>query len=322
MWLDERLQLSDTYQRTLSDTMARVAHNPGGVPLAYLAENVMVNAMGHPLYSAHLFSILCAVGGMASLIWLVKLLGAPSAWQTAAVTYALLPLVLRYAVEARQYGPALAFSICATSLLVWLDRQPTWQRAALYAFALALGLYSQPYVGFTAVAHLLWALRRKSFKYVFGGCISAALLFLPWYVYVRALWAQAVAEGGYQSSVNWKTPLMLLRELSGGGYLLTLALIALAVRGYHRANRLLLFCVIIPIPLVLASNAWFHYFFAIRQLLFILPPLCILAAQGLATLPKPSRQAIAALLALIALVYDVRWFTQNAPQNSLLLLFP
>lgn len=309
LWLDEQLQLSDTYQRTLRETVTRVAHNPGGVPLAYVAENVLVNSLGHPLYTAHLFSIVCAIGGMASLIWLVFLLGTPAAWTVSAVTYALLPICLRYAEEARQYGPAMAFSVCATALLVWLDQRPTWLRAALYASALALGLYSQPYVGFTAVAHTLWALNRgKSLRYVFAGCATAALVFLPWYLYARGFWAQAVTEGGYQSSLSWKTPLMILRELSGGGYFLTIALLALAVRSYQSSNRLLLCCVLVPIPLVLISNAWFHYFFAIRQFLFIVPPLCLLAAQGFSTLPKHWRHSVAAIFSITALIYDLRWF--------------
>jgi uncharacterized membrane protein len=311
--MDELLQLSDVYKRSLPDTVARVARNPGGVPLTYVAENIFVNALGHPLYHAHLFSILCAIAGMASLMWLVRLLGSSTTWPVAAfTTYALLPISLRYAIEARQYGPALATSICATALVVWLDQQPSWWRALLYSFVLILGLYSQPYIAFIAAAHLLWALNRpKSRTFVVAACALAALLFLPWYLYARAFWVNAVTAGGYQSSLDWKTPLMILRELSGGGYFLSIAFVALAIRGYQRAHRLLLFCIIVPIPLVLAANAWAHYFFAIRQLLFIVPPLCVLAAQGLCTLPKPWRPALAATLAVIVLIFDIHWFANS-----------
>ena len=156
LWMDELLQLSDVYQRSLADTIARVAHNPGGVPLAYVAENIVVNGLGHPLYTAHLFSILCAIAGMASLMWLVRLLGSSVTWPAAAlITYALLPISLRYAIEARQYGPALAASICATALVVWLDQHPTWRRAFLYALALTVGLYLHPYIAFIAIAQAL-----------------------------------------------------------------------------------------------------------------------------------------------------------------------
>jgi hypothetical protein len=317
LWLDELIELSDTYRLSLADTIGRVAHNPGGVPLVYLAENLIVNHLGHAFYTAHLFSILCAVVGLASFIWLDGLLEVPSGWLTAALIYAVLPVSLRYAVEARQYGPALALSILATTLLF---RPPSWPNAALYGLVLAGGMYAQPYVAFVAIAHLLWSWRQVSFKFALAGVALAAALFLPWYLYARGYWVHAVSEAGYQSTLNWKTPLMILRELSGGGYLLTLALVALAICGYwytsmaQSAKRLLLLWSIVPIPLVLAANALFHYFFAIRQLLFIVPPLCILAADGLAALQKGWRPCVAAGLLLAACVYDVRWFT-NAKED-------
>jgi hypothetical protein len=46
LWLDELLQLSDTWHHSLTQTLNSVAHNPGGVPLAYLAENLFVNEPG------------------------------------------------------------------------------------------------------------------------------------------------------------------------------------------------------------------------------------------------------------------------------------
>ncbi len=317
LWLDELLQLSDTWRHTLAETVARVAHNPGGVPLAYLAENLLVNATGQPLYMARAFSVVCAAGGLASLIWLVRLLGVTGVtggWRQAALIYALLPISLRYAVEARQYGPALALSIGATASLAWLDARPVRGKASIYALVLALGLYTQPYVGFVAAAHLLWAWRRGCFRFALAGVAAAAVLFLPWYLYARGFWAQAVTEAGYQSSLNWKTPLLIMRELSGGGYLLTVVLLVLAMRGYLRtgmpasSKRLLLVWIVVPIPLVLMADFVFHYFFAIRQLLFIVPPLCVLAGEGLQALQPAWRPLVAVALTVVALVYDARWF--------------
>jgi hypothetical protein len=320
MWLDELIELSDTYQLSLSQTIGRVAHNPGGVPLVYLAENLLVNHLGHPFYTAHLFSILCAVAGLAGLISLAGLLEVSSGWLAVALLFAALPVSLRYAVEARQYGPALALSIIATALLA---RVPSWPNALLYGLTLALGMYAQPYVAFVAVAHVLWSWRQVCFKYVLAGSVLAAALFLPWYLYARGFWVHAVSEAGYQSTVNAKTPLMILRELSGGGYLLTLSLIGLAACGYWRTSmpaaskRLLLTWAIVPVPLVLAANTLFHYFFAIRQLLFIVPPLCILAAEGVWALQKGWRPCVAAGLLIAACVNDVRWFTQAKEDWSL-----
>jgi hypothetical protein len=110
---------------------------------------------------------------------------------------------------------------------------------------------------------------------------------------------------------------MVARELSGAGYLLTAALCVLAVRGYLRtempssAKRLLLLWIVVPVPLVMLADTLFHYFFAIRQLLFIVPPLCVLAGEGLEALQKAWRPLVAVALLAAAAAYDVRWFGQS-----------
>jgi len=314
LWLDEVLQLSDTYHHDLYQTIDRVAHNPGGVPLTYIFQNLFVNTLDHPFYAARFLAILWALAGMASLIWLVQLL--ETAWLPVAVAYALLPISLRYALEVRQYGPALAFSICATAVLVWLDHNPADFRAVIYGAVLALGLYSHPYLAFVIVAHMLWVIGRPSATYVFSASAIAVLCFLPWYVFASGYWNEAVVKEGYQSAFTWKTPLMIPHELSGGGYVLTCAVLALAVFGYRAtaipqsAKRLLLFCILVPLPLVMASNIMFRYFFAIRQLVYIVPPLCIFAVEGLRAIPKTPRTCLTVALLGFALFSDFRLFHQ------------
>ena len=314
LWLDEVLQLSDTYHHDLLDTINLVAHNPGGVPLSYIVQNLLLNLIDdYPFYVARAISILWAVAAMAGLIWLARLLDI--AWLPVAACYALLPISLRYALEIRQYGPAITCCIAATALLMWLDREPNPRRTILYAGALTLGLYAHPYSAFVLFAHALWVFRRQSAKYAVVACLSAVLLFLPWYVVARDYWAHAVSTGGFQSGFTWKTPLMIPHELSGGGYVLTCSFLALAVYGYLRtqapSKNLLLLCILVPLPLVGIANLLFRYFFAIRQLVFIVPPLCILAAEGLRALPKKApRATIATALAFLAIFFDFRWFYQ------------
>jgi hypothetical protein len=58
----------------------------------------------------------------------------------------------------------------------------------------------------------------------------------------------------------------------------------------------------------MVADTLFHYFFAIRQLLFIVPPLCVLAGEGLEALQKAWRPLVALAVLAAACVYDVRWF--------------
>jgi 4-amino-4-deoxy-L-arabinose transferase-like glycosyltransferase len=315
LWLDEVLQLSDTFHNNLHQTTDRVAHNPGGVPLPYVVQNLFVNAIGHPFYSARALAVLWAIAAMASFVWLTRLLH--TSWLPAALSFALMPIALRYALEVRQYGPALAFVILATALLVYLDRQPSVWHAALYALALTCGIHSHPYVGFALLAHVIWAFRRPGARYVYSACALAILAFVPWFLFAHTYWFQAVSKGGYESNFTWRTPLMIPHELSGGGYFLTCAVLALAIYGYREsaidssAKKLLAFCILTPLPLVMAANLLFRYFFAIRQLIFILPPLCILSAEGLRALPRVPRAAVATFLLAIALGCDIHWFFKS-----------
>ena len=116
---------------------------------------------------------------------------------------------------------------------------------------------------------------------------------------------------------------MILRELSGGGYLLTGALLALSLGGFRRiqmsksAKRLLLLWIVVPVPLAILGNLLFHYFFATRQLFFIIPPLCLLATEGIRALQNGWRPVVAVTLAAVACVYDVRWFSHSKEDWSL-----
>jgi hypothetical protein len=74
------------------------------------------------------------------------------------------------------------------------------------------------------------------------------------------------------------------------------------------SKRLLLLWIVVPIPLVMLADLLFHYFFAIRQMLFIAPPLCVLAGEGLRAVQKGGRPLMAVALTVVALIYDVRWF--------------
>jgi hypothetical protein len=147
--------------------------------------------------------------------------------------------------------------------------------------------------------------------------VCAGLLYIPWFLFARAAWRQTILEGRWHFVWTMKTPLMLIRELSGGGYWTSLPLLAVAGAGLlsGRLSRswkaLLLSVFLIPVGGALAADAAFDYFLAIRQLIHALPGLVLLAAEGVQVLGDRRRSAgIAALAVLLGacLVYDVKLF--------------
>jgi len=146
------------------------------------------------------------------------------------------PLALRYATEARPYSQAIFFSVSATLLLVRLVRTPSWSLALLYLLALVAGLYSAPYTLFPQIGYLVaLVIGRVPIRTTLLAivCLTVAVLSLaPWALWARAGWHQAVDSRQWALHVNLKFALMILQEISGGGYFCSIALFILAAVGF------------------------------------------------------------------------------------------
>lgn len=304
LWLDEVLQLQGTARGSAADAIQWSGRNPGGVPLGYLAQWVSLQLFGVSAVAARIPSALAGVLSAAILYRLCRLLRVPSP-SLALVLFLFLPLELRYAVEARPYALALLLSLAATEVAVRLDHQPRRLLWLLYFFFASAAIATQPYSLLPLLAHPLRLNRR--FAPVLAGAIAVNL---PWFAAFRAGWHDALSTAGIHAHFEPGTLLMMVRELSGAGYLGSLPLLALAVWGARsprlpkRTQTLLVAAVAIPPVAVCVADAAFGYFFAIRQLLFILPPLVILASEGLRRVtvfhPRSGALALAGLLALFS----------------------
>ena len=321
LWLDEVLQLAGTLRTSFQQMLAWVATQPGGAPLGYVLQWATLAALGFSNFTARLPALAAAALGGVLAARLAARCGMAQPWG-AAVVLVLLPIQVRYAIEARPYSLALALSILATLLFLRVSETPSAPRAALYALSLAACLYTQPFSAFVAGGHLLWAIlmgRRKVALLAAAACAAAGLAFLPWFLHARAQWQQSIGTSGYVFHGGWtSTPLLLLREITGAGYVGAAILASLAFFGARRFDRglrlLLLTTAAVPVVAGLLADYWFGYFLAIRQFLWTVPPLAILAAAG-----AGERRWIAAAAAVLALYYDVRVITrprENWPEAS------
>lgn len=308
LWLDEVLQLLGTSTPDPQQAVAWAARNAGGVPLGYLVQWGSLRLLGDTSLAARLPSALAALLSAFLLMRICRLIALPRP-SIALILFLILPLQLRYAVEARPYSLALLFTLCATELALHLRRQPRVLYFALYLAAAISALYTQPYSGFLLAAHVPWLLREKrALAWKLAAALALALAaFAPWYLHARPLWLEAVQTSGVHFQLEPATFLMAFREISGGGYAVSIPLITLALVGALRGNlttgnRWMLACTaLVPPVLVLAADAWFGYFFAIRQIIFILPALVILAAEGARLLSAQNRQLGTAALAALLL---------------------
>jgi len=318
LWLDEVIQLRETRGTTPAQLMSSLPGQPGAAPFGYLTQQALMRTTGYSVRWARFPSAVFVAGAVLLVTLIGAELGLSTPW-LAGLLFALLPLTLRYACESRVYSQALFFATLSTYLFSWIIKNPTWLAGALYCLALTGAVYTQPYALFVAPAHLVWAITGRNYKASACSIASAAVsvaAFLPWYLWSKTNWSSGISGAGVRFVFSAKTPLMLFREVAGAGYwgsgvLLILCAIAVA-RKTPRAGFLLLL-IGIPVVLALAADAMFGYFVATRQILWALPAIAVLAAQGVARNHRVGLP-LSALLAALCLWQSFRYFT--APREN------
>ncbi len=237
----------------------------------------------------------------------------------AVAIFALLPLQFRYCLEARPYSEALFFSSLATLLFVRLVRREGDLRSAIaYSAAVAVGLYMQPFLIFTEIGHVVWLATltrsrpiRRSLSLALCSLLIAGLLFLPWYVAARPHW-EAI-----HTRLTPSIAADILHNLVGGGFLcsgivIAAALVALTATERRDREWIMLLGAAISCGIAgpVLADVTQGYFFASRQLVFVLPALTVLTVLGFESL-RLRRPIVASILGLLlvagSLVADVRY---------------
>ena len=109
----------------------------------------------------------------------------------------------------------------------------------------------------------------------------ASLAFLPWFLNAQAAWQGAVNSGA-RFLVTGKDLLVIPHELMGTGFIgaaLTVIAIAMALgwSSWYREEKIFwTHYAVIPLLLVPAADAYFGYFLAARQMIFVLVPISVL----------------------------------------------
>ena len=315
LWVDEIIDLGGVRHADFHGVLAFVPGNAGGVPLGYLVDFWMIQLFGYSVFVVRLPSVLFTVATCAGVYVLAK--------QTrlrmpllAVILYAVSPLIVRYALEARPYAQAACWSVFSTIVFLSLIRQPTFGKAAGYAALVAAGLFTQPYSIFVPVAHLIWLLftrsvQEKSRTILLAGTAVAlaSFAFLPWYFKAHSAW-QGTVSSGARFYVTGKDLLVIPHELMGTGFIgaaLTgiAIVVALGWSSWYKDEKIFwAHYAAVPLLLVPAADAYFGYFLAARQMIFVLVPISVL----LIACAEVRWAWLIPVGLCIAMVYeDVRW---------------
>ena len=258
-------------------------------------------------FSARLLFLLLGLAGIASAYLLARRLFGPRTAIITAFLMAIAPFHVHHSQEIKEYI-LLPFTgvLMVLSLYQAMERN-TFRTWTLYALLAAISCYSELFAGPLLVAVNLWALtqmpaRPGRFKAWFFANTVGALLFLPQLgVMLKA--ARAIMV---DSTTWWLPPpnlysvVFYLKTLAFGYsdtqplfkialacYLLAaFAGAFLALRHAPRRALLLLAWFILPIAMVYGISHVTQSIFLLRALSPFAPPFYILAAHGIARIPK------------------------------------
>jgi uncharacterized membrane protein len=177
-------------------TVALIARDDPKQPALYmLLARLWAGAVGDSPGRVRLLSVLLSLAAIPAAAWLARLLWprVAAAPLVAAALFALSPLQVVHAQEARPYALWILLTLLSSGALVRFLERPTARRALVFALASAAGFYAHTFHAFVFAGHALaawWTWRatppamRASLRSVPFGFGAAIALYLPWAAFI------------------------------------------------------------------------------------------------------------------------------------------
>ncbi len=307
LWVDEIIRLQPFSHSSWGESLAAVINIVAAAPLDFMIQHLFVALWGQSEFAARFHAAFFGSLSLPVLYWMGKRFFSTQVALLGMLLFALYPLHHQYSQEGGNYS---LFCFLSLSCYYLLCRALGSRRAGwwiLYTLAATLLLYTNYFGGVLLISQAAFLISlksetvRRSLKFplhrswmpsflLFLLCAGAAALsFLPWLLATlhRTIWdsPNIFSEAGLF--------LRIFKEVSGGGYPLSLLLLPLFGLGVHQLLRrqhwaaaaLLLVWFVFPLPIILFLDWSRQYFFPIRQLLFTTPALFLGVAMGIERLP-------------------------------------
>ncbi|WP_305785238.1 glycosyltransferase family 39 protein [Symbioplanes lichenis] len=284
LWRDE-LATWSAARRPVPEIFALGQHIDGVTVPYYLLVHGTIALVGDSPVALRLPSLVAMTAAAACTALLARRLWGPFPALLAGLLFAVLPVISRYAQEARGYALAMCFAALATLLLLRARDKGGWTAYGLSVAA--LGLAHQ-----LALLILLGHAGRK--KAWLAAVLPAVAVVVPFTLLglgQRDRQLDWLSRADLTTLANFPETLFLSGVLGG-------AVCALAVVASHR--RLLLTAVL-PVLVLFAVDQLITPMFVGRYLLFVVPLLVALAGRGLALLRPVPALVVLIVLALIGL---------------------
>jgi mannosyltransferase len=323
MWLDEAVS-ADHARLGLHGLWTVVSHTDPNMGLYYVLLHFWVRVFGYSETAVRSMTVVLAGMAVPVMALLGKRLFGRTCGLIAGLLLALSPFFVQYEQTARSY--AVVVLLVLLSSYFFLAALEHASRATLSGYVLTstLAIYTHYFAAFVLLVQLLTLLavkRRGAFTRVWLAAAGALMVLCA----PAVVFAHRAGTGG----ISWiHTPTLhtlvhFPSELAGGAGLAGV-LIVFACYGFARTVTdrqgwkagFLAAWLVIPVVLDLAVSKVGHPLFVTYYLIVVLPAFLLLAAVGVAKLPKPAAVAIAlGLLAVFSAAGIRAWYTHPSLED-------
>lgn len=303
LWRDE-LATWDAATRTTGGLFWLLRHIDASSGAYYLLMHGWTSIFGDSAFALRFPSVLAMAGAAALTALIAKRMFGDRAGLSAGIVFALLPVVSRYAQEARSYAFMIFAVALATLLLLRALDRPGWLRWGAYALGVALAgafnLVALTFLtGHLVVVAVSWWQRRER-----GALIGFPLAALAGLALVTPLALVGLRQVGNQfklavpdlQTVPATWPLLFFSAMVAGAVTVA-APLALGVSRRQAICGLAM--AILPIVAVWVVSQSGTSFWWARYLTFTLPAWAVVAGAGIAALRPAATVAGLVVLALL-----------------------
>jgi len=346
LWTDEAALANNIVTRSLSRLLfAPLDHNQAAPAGFLLIEKLATSLFGANELALRAFPFACSVIALLVLWRIATRLLSDAGAPLVLAPFALAPVLIFHAAEAKQYSSDIAIALDLLLLALELDSQPVTRRrvAAAAAAGMMAVWFSQPAVLIAAgigAALIAWSMMSRER----GSLAPVAIVVSAWAVSAAAAVAVSVdhlapASHRYMSTfwgdgfwpmtldraeiLTW--PVLRIASTLGnqlslprGAALGCTALVIAGVWGLCRSDKRAAMLLTAPLLVTLGASAARLYPFSERLVLFLIPSLLLLLAAGISTIADvlaPKRLALAAVTAamLVLTALDARALRDAPP---------
>jgi mannosyltransferase len=323
MWLDEAVS-ADHARLGLSSLWTVITSHDPNMGLYYVLLHFWTRIFGYSEVAVRSMTVVLAGCSVPVMYLLGRRLFGRTAGLVAALLLAMAPFFVQYEQTARAYALVVLLSLLSSYFFVAELETPSRRTLISYVLTSVLAVYAHYFAVFVLLvqALTLLAVRRRGALTTpwVSGAVAIVALCSPAAVFAHRA---GTANISWISAPGLETLFHLPTDLAGGRFL-ALMLALLAGYGFTRALAdrqgwqagFLAAWLIVPVILVFAVSRLGRPLFVAYYLIIVLPAFLLLAATGVAKLPRreASWLAVAALVVLSAVgVRD--WYGRASLEN-------